>query len=166
MSRSLSASLAKDQSSRSLELVLAYGGAYWVAPNGHAPLTGKQHFDIGLATYRGSYDTVGIPQLAEEMSQPLLVSPGLPTDSKRFSMVNVSPATDVVMTAAYREGSDLLFRFWRSGKTSGSVAIQAPGTRGMWVTNLRGDQMKTVPVSGQLNVVLDKQQVVTIRAER
>ena len=155
--------IACDQSARSLELALAYGGVYW---DGHIPLTGKQHFDIGLATYSGSYDTAGIPQLAEEMSQPLLVSPGLPTDSRRFSMVNVSPATDVVMTAAYQEGSDLFFRFWRSGKTSGNVAIQAPGTRDMWVANLRGDHMKTAPVSGQLNVMLDKQQVVTIRAEK
>jgi hypothetical protein len=155
--------IACDQSARSLELALAYGGPFWLS---HHPLTGKHHFDIGLATYSGSYDTAGIPQLAEEVSQPLLVSPGLPTDSERFSVVNVSPATDVVMTAAYQEGSDLLFRFWRSGKTSGNVAIQAPGTRDMWVTNLRGDHMKTVPVSGQLNVMLDKQQVVTIRAEK
>jgi hypothetical protein len=155
--------IACDQSSRSLELVLAYGGPYC---GSHHPLTGKQHFDIGLATYSGSYDTAGIAQLAEEMSQPLLVSRGLPTDRTRFSMVNVSPTTDVVMTAAYQEGSDLLFRFWRSGKTSGNIAIQAPGTRDMWVTNLRGDHMKTAPVSGELNVMLDKQQVVTIRAEK
>jgi len=110
-----------------LEVVLAYGGKFLYAPNGSAPLAGKQPFEVGLQPYAGPWQKARVPQWSEVFSQPLLVVRSLRNLGKAQSLVALEPEDAALVTALTLQGQHLLLRLWRPQEGEAAVRVRING---------------------------------------
>jgi hypothetical protein len=110
-----------------LEIVLAYGGKFIYAPQGAAPLVGKQQFELGLLPYQGTWQQARIPQWSEVFSQPLLVARSGAGLMTRPSLVAIEPEDAAVVTAVLLRGKHLLVRLWRPYEGQADLRVRIRG---------------------------------------
>lgn len=102
----------------------------------------EESLGVPVKFYATQERTGGVPGLAEEVSQPLLVSADSLLSGQGFSKLTITPSGCAVLTAVYRDGDDWLLRLWRQASVGGEIALSVPGASALWATDLRGRPMR------------------------
>lgn len=153
----------------SLEVVLAYGGSFYYAPEGFAPLRGRERYELALFFGEGDLESLRVAQVAEELAQPVLAlkaSDAFP--DRKFSLLSVEPEIGAVLSAAFLEGGRLHIRLWRPYEGERKLTLKLTEAK-----EIRPSDMRGKPVGGPLGPGGDmatlrvrKAQIVNLTARR
>lgn len=157
-----------DTGKREMGIVLAYGGSFIYAPNSFAPLTGREHFDVGLYFFKGSPEEAMVVQRAEEFSQPLLlvpVSQKSPFISEKSPLLQLEPQSGAVISSVYPTKEGTLVRLWRPYGGTRRVKLTIDGANSIWLADLRGNPQKQLVKGNAIALGLKSSEIVTLLAK-
>ncbi len=149
----------------SLEVVLAYGGRFLYAPGRHAPLRGRERYELALYFYEGDAASARVCDQSERLSQPLLALPaGRPFAADSFSRLRLEPEGAVPLTAVYPAGDDIILRLWRPYEGAAALSLEVTGASELWQTDLSGKPKRRLSHGPHARLKLGHNEIVTIHA--
>jgi hypothetical protein len=150
----------------SLGIVLAYGGKFLYAPAHAAPLRGRERFQLWLLFRRHDLASAGVPEAADVIAHPLLVSGGSDVfPQAEFSLVTVEPAAAAMVTAAYLEKGAIIARLWRPWPGKGTVRLKIAPARRIQLADLYGQPQRLLAEGAECSLPMDCNQIVTFHAD-
>jgi hypothetical protein len=151
----------------SLEIVLAYGGPFIYAPEQLCPLQGKETYCLGLYPYTGTPETARVVQREEVAVPSALAAPIAVRKVPRAAgqLVEIRPESAVAVSNCYKDGPDLVLRFWRPYEGVAQVGIVVWGAKELWLANLAGIPQRKLAGGPRAKLSVRGQQIVTLRAK-